>query len=43
MLERIWLQMKFGEICWGEVKNDALKGGWRHKQKKNDYTIFLPL
>ena len=38
----IRLQMKFGEIFWGEVKIDALKGGVRYKQKGNDKTIFSP-
>ena len=40
MLTGIWLQMKFCEIFWGEVKIDALKFGGGHKQKGNDYTIF---
>ena len=26
ILKGIWWQMKFGEIFWGEVKIDALKG-----------------
>ena len=42
MLKGIWLQIKFGEIFWGEVKIDALKGGGGYKQKGNDYIIFSP-
>ena len=26
MLKGIWLQIKFGEIFWGEMKIDALMG-----------------
>ena len=40
MLKGSWLQMKFGEIFWGEVKIDALKEEGECKQKGNDYTIF---
>ena len=40
MLKGIWLQMKFYEIFWGEVKVDALKGGGWYKQKGNDYIIL---
>ena len=40
LLKGIWLQMKFGEIFFGDVKIDALKGGRGYKQKGNDYTIF---
>ena len=36
----IWLQMKFNDIFWGEVKIDALKGGEEYKQKRNENTIF---
>ena len=32
--------MKFGEIFFGDVKIDALKGGRAYKQKGNDYTFF---
>ena len=32
--------MKFGEIFWGEVKIDALKGGGGYKPKGNDNPIF---
>ena len=42
MLKGIWLQMKFGEIFWVEVKIDALKGGYVYKQKGNVYTILSP-
>ena len=42
MLRRIWLRLKFGEIFWGEIKIDALKGGGGYKQKGNDCTIFSP-
>ena len=35
-----WLQMKFSEIFWGEVKIDVSKGGGGYKQKGNDYTFF---
>ena len=34
MLKEIWLQIKFGEIFWGEVEIDALKGGGGCKQKE---------
>ena len=40
MLKGIWLQMKFCEIFWGEVKIDVLKGGGGYKQKGNYFTIF---
>ena len=40
ILNGIWWQMKLGEIYWGEVKIDALKGGGVRKQKGNDYIIF---
>ena len=40
VLKGIRLQMKYGEIFWGEVKIHALKGGGGCKQKGNDYTIF---
>ena len=40
MLNGIWLQTKFGEIFWGEVKIGALKGGGGYKQKGNNYAIF---
>ena len=40
MLKGFWLQMKFGEIFWVEVKIDTLKAGGGCKQKGNDYTIF---
>ena len=42
MLKGIRLQMKFGEIFWGEVEINALKGGGLYKQKGNDYTFSLP-
>ena len=41
MLKGIWLQMKFSEIFWGEVKIDSLKVEGGYRQKGNDYTIFL--
>ena len=41
MSKGIWLQMKFGEIFWGDVKIDALKGEGVQNQKGNDYTNFL--
>ena len=34
MLKGIWLQMKFGEIFWGNVKIDALKGGGDASKRK---------
>ena len=34
------LRMKFGEIFWGDIKIDVLKGGGGYKQKGHDYTIF---
>ena len=34
--------MTFGEIFWGEVNIDALKGGRGYKQKGNEYSIFSP-
>ena len=40
MSKGIWLQMKFGEIFWGEVKVDALKEGGECKQKESNYTIY---
>ena len=40
MLKGIGLQMKFGELFWGEVKIDVLKWGGGYQQKRNDYTIF---
>ena len=27
MFKEIWLQMKFGEIFWGEMNINAFKGG----------------
>ena len=39
MFKGIWLQLKFGEIFWVEVKIDVLKG---EGAKGNDYTIFSP-
>ena len=32
MLKGIWWKMKFGEIFWGEVENNASKGGGECKQ-----------
>ena len=34
--------MKFCEIFWDDVKNDALNRAGGFKQKGNDYTIFSP-
>ena len=42
MLKGIWLQMKFGDIFWGEVKINALKGGGGYKQMGNDNAILSP-
>ena len=42
MIKGIWLQIKFGEIFWGEEKIDALKREGGYKQKGHDYTIFSP-
>ena len=42
MLKGIWLQMKFGDLFWAEVKIDASKEGGGYKQKGNDVSIFLP-
>ena len=33
--------MRFREICLGNVKIDATKGGGEYKHKGNDYTIIL--
>ena len=40
ILKGIWFEVKFGEIFFGDVKIDTLKGGRGYKQKGNDYTIF---
>ena len=39
-MKGIWLQMKFCEIFWSEVKIDALRKGAGCKQKGNNNIIF---
>ena len=39
LLNGIWLQIKFGEIFWGEVKIDVWNGGGV-QGKRYDHTMF---
>ena len=40
ILKGIWWQMKFGEIFWGEVKIDALKGGGDASKRETIILFF---